>query len=54
MRSEETERKALLESERQRADKFEKKYVEALETIEMMKLEVTERKVLNFKDYNII
>lgn len=36
---------ALLESETQRANESEKKYAEALETIETMKLEKTERMV---------
>ncbi|XP_024973824.1 myosin-9 [Cynara cardunculus var. scolymus] len=44
--------KALLESERQRADALEKKYSEALETIESMrlKLEETERSVLQLQE----
>ncbi|KAI3668044.1 hypothetical protein L6452_43117 [Arctium lappa] len=44
--------KALLESERQRADALEKKYAEALETIETMrlKLEETERSVLQLQE----
>lgn len=40
-----------LETERQRADNIEKKHVEALETIKMMKLEVTERNVLQLVEY---
>nr|GEU97948.1 myosin-9-like isoform X1 [Tanacetum cinerariifolium] len=44
--------KALLESERERADKFEKKFSEALETIEAMrvKMEETERQVLQLQE----
>ncbi|KAJ0734844.1 putative myosin ATPase [Helianthus annuus] len=43
--------KALLESERQRAKGFQKKFSEALETIEIMhaKLEETERRVLHLQ-----
>lgn len=37
---------ALLESERQRADESERKYAVAQETIKTMKLEETERQVL--------
>lgn len=42
----------LLESERQRADEFEKKFSQALETIENMrvKLEETERRVLQLQE----
>ncbi|GKB54030.1 hypothetical protein Tco_0904783 [Tanacetum coccineum] len=45
---------ALLESERDRADKFEKKFSEALETIEAMrvKMEETERRVLQLQESN--
>lgn len=39
----------LLETDRQRADKYEKMYAEALETIQMMKLEKPERKVLKLQ-----
>ncbi|XP_071718117.1 myosin-9 [Rutidosis leptorrhynchoides] len=44
--------KALLESERQRADEFERKFTEALKTVESMrvKLEETERKVLQLQE----
>jgi len=55
---------ALLESERQRADALEKKYSEALETIESMRLKLeetersvhqlqeAERRVLQLQDYD--
>ena len=53
----------LLESERQRADEFEKKFSKALETVESMRLKLdeterrvlqlqeAERRVLQFQDY---
>ncbi|KAI3829743.1 hypothetical protein L1987_03871 [Smallanthus sonchifolius] len=44
--------KVLVESEKQRADEFEKKFSEALETMELMrvKLEETERRVLQLQE----
>ncbi|CAH1417764.1 unnamed protein product [Lactuca virosa] len=44
--------KTLLESERQRADEFEKKFSKALETVESMrlKLDETERRVLQLQE----
>ena len=42
---------ALLESERQRADDSEIKYLEAQRTIELMKLEEIERTVLQYQYY---
>lgn len=43
---------ASLELKTQRAEEYEKKYAEAQETIEIIKSEETERKVLQVHDYN--